>query len=437
MATGSMKKNVPAVDLCQEEVVSTQSCTQSSTALNTMWELGDATPSRWSCNTSECEHDIGTEECEGDVGTEEVPYPKGCGPLDLDLQEYVLSIFAMCDGQTNESTIMNSIASRFAEDAKLEYVDVDKKHSGVASLATIIAQARSIMPDLRLAIDSVVMEDQRTAKIEYTLSGTSLIEDHPLLPRGKSVKWNVRSSLMWADGGQVQAVAIDFFFFPSPQIEPSIMEALTQYACQLAFTRSGCRLLQDAMEACTLTDHCCLVERLQGHAWQAAGSPHANHVLQKFIVVMPPHKVQFIVDEFRNSAVQAAQNRMRCRVLERLIEHCPPQQIAGLVEEVLGSALSLCRHAFGNFVIQSILEHGLFEHKSRLAQTIRGHLPSLVRHKVASNVVRTALAHCHPQDREQLILALKTDSKEMTKLSRHCIGSFVVREAKFLTRKLQ
>ncbi|CAK9104676.1 Maternal protein pumilio, partial [Durusdinium trenchii] len=101
-----------------------------------------------------------------------------------------------------------------------------------------------------------------------------------------------------------------------------------------------------------------LAEQLQGHVKEAFASPHANHVLQKCIQLIPPERLGFLLAEMHGSAVAAASHRYGCRVLERLLEHCPSEQTAPLIEEVLSGAPQLCRHTFGNFVVQHILEHG-------------------------------------------------------------------------------
>jgi len=293
------------------------------------------------------------------------------------------------------------------------------------------------MPDLVMGLSGITMEGPGHCQVDYTVSGTNIdrVSGHPLFPLGKSVMWNVRASLSLDPAGKVRTVDLMFAFFANPRIQPSILEALTRNAMFLAFTSSGCRLLQDAVEASSLTDHCSLVEQLRGHVWEATRSPHAHHVLQKYIVSVPPYKVHFLVEELQRRAVQAAQNRFGCRVLERLIEHCPPQQIAPLVEEVLSSALLLSRHAFGNFVVQSILEHGIPPWKSRLVKSLHAKLRSLARHKIASNVVRCAMTHCSPEDRTQIVEVLReVTPQDATNLSRHCIGSFVFREARFISK---
>jgi pumilio RNA-binding family len=107
-------------------------------------------------------------------------------------------------------------------------------------------------------------------------------------------------------------------------------------------------VVQKAFEVAeTAAEREALAKPLQGHVVEAAISPHANHVLQKCIEVLPANQVQFVLQEMKGNAVAAARHRYGCRVLERLIEHCPWTQTADLVEEVLDNASQLCRHTFG------------------------------------------------------------------------------------------
>merc|ERR1719392_581145 len=64
---------------------------------------------------------------------------------------------------------------------------------------------------------------------------------------------------------------------------------------QLALRKKGCHLVQKAMDVGSSEYQLQLLENLRGHTLQASKSPHANHVLQKFIKIVPPERIQFIV----------------------------------------------------------------------------------------------------------------------------------------------
>jgi pumilio RNA-binding family len=210
---------------------------------------------------------------------------------------------------------------------------------------------------------------------------------------------------------------------------PVLLEGIAQDAWPLASTPCGCRVVQKAFEVAeTAAEREALVAPLQGHVVEAAICPHANHVLQKCIEVLPTDKVQFVLEEMKGNIVAAARHRYACRVLERLIEHCPWTQTADLVEEVLANASQLCRHTFGNFVVQHVLEHGNPSQKQQVVNILHADIQRFARHRVASYVVRSALVHSMPEERQRLVTAMRADAGELADLAHHHCGSFVVRE---------
>lgn len=111
-----------------------------------------------------------------------------------------------------------------------------------------------------------------------------------------------------------------------------------------------------------------------------------------------------------------------------MLEHHPWTQTAILAEELRRDARQLCSHAFGNFVIQRILEHGSPPEKSQFARVVEEDAIFLAMHKVGHRVVRHALKHCSEMDRERIAVALSSDAKVFKQLTRHPVGSFIVRE---------
>lgn len=207
----------------------------------------------------------------------------------------------------------------------------------------------------------------------------------------------------------------------------------------LALSKRGCRILQKAID---VEEHNkdyiqLLLDQLPGHCMEALQSPHANHVLQKFITVMPPERIQFVLAELEPHTLQIARNRFGCRILQRLIEHCPPEETLGMIEKVLDDAGSLCRHQYGNYVIQHILQHGKSSQKSRIAEVVRPDIIRLSKHRVASHVISSAMIHCPQDDVQRLTQAVLHDAGQLAELSRREYGSFVVREVNRIARQIR
>uniref|UniRef100_A0A7S1A390 PUM-HD domain-containing protein n=1 Tax=Noctiluca scintillans TaxID=2966 RepID=A0A7S1A390_NOCSC len=196
----------------------------------------------------------------------------------------------------------------------------------------------------------------------------------------------------------------------------------------LAWTRQGCRVVQEALDSTTGADQVALAEQLKGRVRDAIKSPNANYVLQKCVEVMPPNHIQFVIDELQGHAAATSRHRFGCRILQRLVEHCPSEQTSSLVDEVLREAPTLCRHRFGNFVLQHVLEHGTSDQRRRIVDALEPEVVEFSKHRLASHVVQRALVHCQPEEQQRLVQAISARSDEKKALAHSQYGSFVVRE---------
>lgn len=206
------------------------------------------------------------------------------------------------------------------------------------------------------------------------------------------------------------------------------LEHVTRVAWSLALTRHGCRVVQTAFDVASTSGRLVLADGLKGRVLEALRSPHANHVLQKCVAVLPPDRVLFVVSELSGHAREAAKHAFGCRVLERLLEHCPHWQTQGLASEVLEGVSELARHPYGNYVIQHLLEHGIPEHRRDVAIALAPEVRRLARHKIASNVVEKALTYCAEDERQLLKEAMIGSAEELASLEHSNYGSFVVKE---------
>jgi hypothetical protein len=202
----------------------------------------------------------------------------------------------------------------------------------------------------------------------------------------------------------------------------------------LAFTRRGCRIVQQAMELAVAEDQERLVEKLEGLVLEAAQSPHANYVLQKCFEIMPAHKLRFVMRELQGQGAAVARHRCGCRVIQRALEHCPPEQIEDLIAEVLAHTPQLVRHAYGNFVIQHILQHGTSYQVHHIVDVLRMDALRLANHRIASHVISCALSCRSPDDVQSLVEILR---REQDQLAERQYGSFVAREVNRVGSRLR
>lgn len=199
---------------------------------------------------------------------------------------------------------------------------------------------------------------------------------------------------------------------------------------EMAQDAEGCRVLQEAFDFATVTDEqrAALAEELKGHVWEAIESKHANHVIQKYIVVSRPEASQFIIDEIMSAehgAWRTARHVFGIRIFQRLLEHCHQRQTRGMVEEVLQDALGLCKHKYGNFGVQHICEHGSREQQSQVCEVVFQGFTDLCKHQYGNHVVRLCLARgARSPQQPQVARQILQDARGLCK---HPHGNLVVR----------
>merc|ERR1712070_1226839 len=98
------------------------------------------------------------------------------------------------------------------------------------------------------------------------------------------------------------------------------IEALVGSVPDLAFDASACRVVQKALEFAEEEEVVALGLELQGRVREAIRSPHANHVVQKLVEVLPLPSLSFVAEEMLGAGPEIARHRYGCRVLCRLVE---------------------------------------------------------------------------------------------------------------------
>jgi len=178
----------------------------------------------------------------------------------------------------------------------------------------------------------------------------------------------------------------------------------------LALDGKGCRLLQVVLEEADSASCKELVSELRGHVREALDSPHANHVLQRVIELVPPRSVQFILDELASSWDMSAvvQHRFGCRLLERMFEHftaCPSAASTldfFLANGAFGDLKGHCYHMFGTHVMQHMMEYGSYEQQLLVCNALRSDLRKAALDEFAVGVLDKALTYLPLMDQQVL-----------------------------------
>eukprot|EP00445_Apocalathium_hangoei_P030708 CAMPEP_0203929156 /NCGR_PEP_ID=MMETSP0359-20131031/68104_1 /ASSEMBLY_ACC=CAM_ASM_000338 /TAXON_ID=268821 /ORGANISM="Scrippsiella Hangoei, Strain SHTV-5" /LENGTH=589 /DNA_ID=CAMNT_0050858141 /DNA_START=189 /DNA_END=1958 /DNA_ORIENTATION=- len=294
-------------------------------------------------------------------------------------------------------------------------------------------QHQSAVPSLQMPV--VWQQNGASSSSSAQLNMGSWESSMPSTPHSSSVSQtsSMQSpSLMVASKARCSAREADVMVMQlrskDMALKRAVLEQIVSGAWSLALTRHGCRVVQAAVDAADTSCRIALADSLKGHVLEAVRSPHANHVLQKCVAMLPPDHVRFVLTEIQGHVRDSAKHPFGCRVLERLLEHCPYWMTQGLAMELLGDVVDLARHPYGNYVVQHLLEHGQAQHRRAIAQILTPQISRLARHKIASNVVEKAWLYCDDEERQAMREMMTGSPEELASLEHSNYGSFVVKE---------
>jgi len=207
-----------------------------------------------------------------------------------------------------------------------------------------------------------------------------------------------------------------------PQYQPVGMPIAGQL-WQLAQDPQGCREVQHTLDSATAEEVLALAKELQGHIWEATCCPHANHVLQKCLVLLQPSETHFILDELTQGGliVRASQHKYGCRVVQKLLEHCQKEEVKVLVRILTAEANAIACHPYGNYVIQRLVTC-CGSHQARLLrEVLQGGIQSLGRDPYGCAVISSAMQSLPWDEKVELARGLAKDSQLLLQIacSRH------------------
>jgi hypothetical protein len=147
---------------------------------------------------------------------------------------------------------------------------------------------------------------------------------------------------------------------------------------ELSKDAKGCREVQEALDHCACVDAgIAIAAHFKGRVIEAIRCPHANHVLRKIIMTLPPTHSTFVIEEIVEKGLdgvrEIATHRYGCRIMEELLKNCSHAQLAELADSLLVDSELLCIHMYGNYVMQSLLRNASSMQRQKLVKTIIDH----------------------------------------------------------------
>jgi hypothetical protein len=208
------------------------------------------------------------------------------------------------------------------------------------------------------------------------------------------------------------------------------IEALIGSVEELAFDAAACRVVQKALELGEEEEVVALSSELHGRVREAIHSPHANHVVQKMVEVLPASSLDFVVEEILGAGAEFARHRFGCRVFTRLVQRQSEGSIARmdeLIEELLSVASDLARHAHGHHVIEVVLQTGSTYQRNTICSALSLDLMCNAKHRNASYVVEKALNSCDDEVRHMLLQQLIGTPDSLVSLVENQFGCYVAK----------
>jgi hypothetical protein len=208
------------------------------------------------------------------------------------------------------------------------------------------------------------------------------------------------------------------------------IEALTGSIAELSFDASACRVVQKAIEFAEEEEVMSLCSELKGLIREAIHSPHANHVVQKMVEVLPASGLGFVAEELLGAGAEFARHRYGCRVFSRLVQRQSETSIVHmdeLVDELLPCASDLARHTFGHHVIEVVLQTGNAHQRHMIFSALSSDLMRNAKNRNATYVVERALTCCADEDKLVLVQDLIGTPDSLIALVENQFGCYVAK----------
>jgi hypothetical protein len=208
------------------------------------------------------------------------------------------------------------------------------------------------------------------------------------------------------------------------------IEALTGSIAELSFDASACRVVQKAIEFAEEEDVVALCSELKGLVREAIHSPHANHVVQKMVEVLPASSLGFVAEEILGAGAEFARHRYGCRVFSRLVQRQSETSIMHmdeLIDELLPCASDLARHTFGHHVIEVVLQTGNAYQLHMIFSALTSDLMRNAKNRNATYVVERALTCCADDDKLVLVQELIGTPDSLIALVENQFGCYVAK----------
>eukprot|EP00397_Hematodinium_sp_SG-2012_P000361 GEMP01000361.1.p1 GENE.GEMP01000361.1~~GEMP01000361.1.p1 ORF type:complete len:978 (+),score=267.64 GEMP01000361.1:624-3557(+) len=170
-----------------------------------------------------------------------------------------------------------------------------------------------------------------------------------------------------------------------------------------------------------------------------------NHVITRFLKLLPPKYRAFIFTAVANSVRQVATNRYGCCVLQRSMDICDASQKHMLCVEICNNALHLIQDPYGNYAIQYVISQMQVDGEPNnensmycgmVCDQIIDHIGMLATQKFSSNVIERCLERAPPGKLHRMLEEIGKPAT-LSMLVKDSFGNYVVQMALNVARDAQ
>ena len=174
---------------------------------------------------------------------------------------------------------------------------------------------------------------------------------------------------------------------------------------------NGCRVLQKFIEHTEAEDVDQIFVRLRRNLVDLCYSQNGNHIVQRFIEMLP-NRLEEIVVELQPHVASLVIDNCGCRVMQKMFDIYEIAKLRPLVDEVLSCAADLATNQYGNYVVQNILEDGPDDDIATLIESFRGGFYNFSIHKFASNVIEKCIRRADDEQKDEIFAEIIGEPKK-------------------------
>ena len=204
----------------------------------------------------------------------------------------------------------------------------------------------------------------------------------------------------------------------------------------LCFNQHGTRVVQKLLEKIIENEEFLnyFISLLTPNLKDFIVDQNANHIIIKYINMVPTSKINFIVQFIIDNIFELSKKKHSCCVLQKCIECSDQEQKKRLLKAIAFISLKLLDDQYGNYVIQYCLNVCDYEINKIIANNFLNDFVKYSTEKYSSNVIEKCLDCCDEETKELIVMKC-CDVNIIRTLLFDVYGNYVLQKVILLTKE--